>query len=814
MDGESSSGGTGHAPGGGAGVLRAVPRDAALQRVAQLARARWRHVAAHAAAYLVLAVNLLAASAAFLYVRGAVAAQQAARFEERAKDAVDAIRDRMDAYVAALRGARGLFAGGREPDRPAFAAFVASLELGRAYAGVQGLGWTVRIRGPVAALEREVRAQGIPDFRVWPRGTREPETTIVYLEPLDWRNARALGFDMASESVRRAAMERARDTGSPACSGRVELVQEHGVDRQPGFLVYLAVYAGEPATAEARRAQLRGFVYAPFRAADLLRAALAQAPIDSMALDVMDGEAGDARDLLYRSRLPPPRASLERVARLEVAGHPWTLRFSALPGFAARWEAWLPRIVLLGGLAIALALFRVTLREACSREAAESSARRASFLAEAGEVLASSLDYRATVAEVARIAARSEADYCAVLLLDPDGPLRLVGHRGGEEARRAGELIAGVGLEPEGRWSAAALLTAGAPFVAHDLPPAALVRLARSPEQASLAARVRLASVLSVPLRARGEAVGAITFASSDPERRFGEADLALLEDLARLVVAAVDTARLYARAQEAVRVRDEFLSIASHELRTPLTSLGLQADTLLLSAPRVAPEVVARRAGIIRRNVDRLTRLVSALLDMSRLVDGELSLDLEEVDLADVARDVAARLQDQATSAGCELRLDLEPARGRWDRLRLDQVVTNLLGNAVKYGAGAPVTVATRASGGRARLEVSDQGIGIPLDAQERIFRRFERAVSERNYGGFGLGLWIVRRIVDALAGEVRVVSAPGRGATFTVELPCEARAPAEPPSGAAGGATPRVRADADQMRESVARGERGAAR
>jgi signal transduction histidine kinase len=275
-------------------------------------------------------------------------------------------------------------------------------------------------------------------------------------------------------------------------------------------------------------------------------------------------------------------------------------------------------------------------------------------------------------------------------------------------------------------------------------------------------------------MRARGESVGAITFATVG-QRRLSNADLALAEDLARLVVAAVDNARLYARAQEAVRLRDEFLSIASHELKTPLTSLGLQADSLDMSAGRAAPEVVQRKAGVIRRNVDRLTRLVSTLLDISRIGEGELALEIEDVDLGDLVREVAARFEEEAAHAGCELRVDAVAVRGRWDRFRLDQVVTNLVGNAVKYGPGKPVTVVLRQVEGSARIDVTDHGIGIPREAQERIFGRFERAVSDRNYGGFGLGLWIARRVVEALGGEVSVESEPGHGATFTIVLPVD---------------------------------------
>jgi signal transduction histidine kinase len=180
----------------------------------------------------------------------------------------------------------------------------------------------------------------------------------------------------------------------------------------------------------------------------------------------------------------------------------------------------------------------------------------------------------------------------------------------------------------------------------------------------------------------------------------------------------------------------------------------------------------VAARTDLIRRSADRLTRLVTSLLDISRIGAGRLDLEREETDLSEVTREVAERFQEEARRARCELRVDTTPAVGFWDRLRLDQVVTNLLANALKYGAGAPIDVRVTAQDGRALLTVRDHGIGISEEDQRRIFQRFERAVSQRNYGGFGLGLWIVRQIVEAQGGAVRVESEPGHGSTFTVEL------------------------------------------
>lgn len=226
-----------------------------------------------------------------------------------------------------------------------------------------------------------------------------------------------------------------------------------------------------------------------------------------------------------------------------------------------------------------------------------------------------------------------------------------------------------------------------------------------------------------------------------------------------------------------AIRRRDEFLSIVSHELKTPLTPLALHLEGLARLAargPTVASETALSRLTTAQRQLERLGELVDRLLDVSRIAAGGPTIEPSEVDLAAVARSVAARLEAEAQASSSSVTVVADaPVVGRWDPGQLDQLVWNLVHNAVKYGRGRPVTVRVEAAGERARLVVQDEGIGVALEDQGRIFERFERAVSERHYGGLGLGLWIVKHVVAAHGGTIHLESAPGRGARFTVELP-----------------------------------------
>lgn len=260
--------------------------------------------------------------------------------------------------------------------------------------------------------------------------------------------------------------------------------------------------------------------------------------------------------------------------------------------------------------------------------------------------------------------------------------------------------------------------------------------------------------------------------AEIDAAREFRSAILAVI------VRRAAELKRLNAELKEAVRARDDFLSIASHELKTPLSTLQLQFHMLLgagLDVATLPADRLRAKLDISDRQVKRLTELVDSLLDVTRIRSGKLDLRLEDaVDLGAVVRNVLERMRSEQGRTGARLESRVaEGVTGRWDAQRLDQVVTNLVSNAFKYGAGKPITVLVTSDATWARLVVRDEGIGLTPADQARLFHRFERAVSERDYAGLGLGLWITKQIVTRLGGEIVVDSAPDRGTAFTILLP-----------------------------------------
>ena len=227
------------------------------------------------------------------------------------------------------------------------------------------------------------------------------------------------------------------------------------------------------------------------------------------------------------------------------------------------------------------------------------------------------------------------------------------------------------------------------------------------------------------------------------------------------------------AKAEEAIRLRDEFLSLAAHELKTPLTVLQLQLDTL----HNRMDESGMRTAAKLQRasqSSERLANLVESLLDVSRIATGRFELDVKEFDIVECVENVVDGLRPSAEKARCDLTVDTrESVVGAWDRLRLEQALTNLLANAIKYGAGKPIAVLVRRHGSDVMLQVRDHGPGVPETELERLFRRFERAHSIRNFGGLGLGLYFIQAIVDAHGGSVTAQNMPDGGARFQITLP-----------------------------------------
>lgn len=575
------------------------------------ARRRMRGVGS---SYLVLVVGLLLTTGVSLTFIRSAREKEHLRLQNLAAEIENRVSSRFSRHVTSLLGGAALFAVDARVSMSEFRNFTQRLMRFGGLTGMQAYGFSRRVTpDDLESYEYAVR-RDLPGFRIWPQGERKEYFAIEYLEPQSWRNLRAIGYDMFTNAVRREAMERARDTGEPAATAPVKLVQETDTSVQQGFLIYVPAYRRGrlPNTVEERRENLIGFVYSPYRSKDFLDATLLRSDWERFAVSLYAGASVDPARALYEAPFTGTPA-MTATRTFSVAGRDFTLRMLAWPRVAstARWGGTLVGAML--GLLVTVLLFTLTRFQVAARLAAEQNAER----------------------------------------------LR----------------------------------------------------------------------------QARTEAV-------------------------------------------RNLRTRDAFLSIASHELKTPLTALQLQVDGLHRAFSRdqnVEPERVHRRLESVRRQTRRLTSLVDDLLDVSRLANGRLNLVGQQVDLRSLLSEVVARFETEAQrlSSPIALHFGAGNLEGHWDPTRLDQVLTNLISNALKYGAGHPIEIRAERQEDDVVFEVRDHGIGIAAADQQRIFSRFERAVPDRNFGGFGLGLWICRELVGAMGGSISVASSEGQGATFRVALP-----------------------------------------
>jgi PAS domain S-box-containing protein len=411
-------------------------------------------------------------------------------------------------------------------------------------------------------------------------------------------------------------------------------------------------------------------------------------------------------------------------------------------------------------------------REQAARAEAEAGQRRLALLAEASQILASSLDSESTLQEVADLVVPAEADGCVVVLCDFDGSIRRVAAAvspqfAGRLVERAGSVLARDADDPVAR-----VIQTGKPHFAPRLTDSAF------------------AAGLIVPLVSRGAPTGALTWLVGDARAPLTQAQLELAQDLARRCALAIDNARLYHEARVAVTIRDEFLSVAAHELKTPMTSLRGYAQLLYREFDRpegANPERTRRAATTIQVQSDKLARLVSQLLDISRLQSGKLMIEPRDADLTTLVQDVvdAARTQLKRHT----IVADLVPELWAYvDPLRIEQVVTNLVDNAIKYSPdGGLIEISLiRTLEEQVRLVIRDHGVGVPVEHRAHIFDRFYQARADgvlTSMAGMGLGLYISREIVEQHGGTIGAEFPSDGGTRMIVLLAVDPRLPTPAP-------------------------------
>lgn len=686
-------------------------------------------------AWVVLAVSLAITAIAYQIAEGFVTRNAEDRFRFETADIKTAIAKRMQDQEEVLTGGVALFAASNEVDRNEWRAYVESLSIARYYPGLQGFGFARQVAP--ADLDdhiEEVRNEGFPEFSVRPSGPRDIYTSIVFLEPFDWRNRRAFGFDMFSEPTRRAAMERARDTGRAAVSGAVTLVQETKTDIQQGFLMYLPVYRnGTPTeTVSQRREALHGYVYSPFRMTDLMEGILGT---KNKRIDyaIFDG-AEQIENLLYASAEQADidyAPQFERHEALLVGGREWSIKFTADSGYISAAAHSQPIFIAAGGLLIDFLVFIII--GSISRHhdrAATMAIRMTSKLRDQTEKTRAVFD---TMVD-------------GVLTLNEDGTIQSVN----PAATRI------FGYEP------GELLTKNV----NELMPNAWDRWLS--DRQSGAENSGINDVRSSGDEVLGVRKNGTTFPVDLAVSRMKPNGRTMFTGLVRDIT----------ERKRIETLKNEFVSVVSHELRTPLTSLVGALQVVETGALGEIPEAAKELLSIANQSGERLTLLVNDILDMQKIEAGQFEFRLVTTEIVGLLQSSIAECEPYAAKYNVTIRLEseFEQAYVDADGGRMVQVMLNLISNAAKFSPeGGEVLVSARLNARQVRIAVSDSGPGIPAELRALVFEKFQQLDSSasRHREGSGLGLSVAQAIVKRHGSEICVGEAASGGAEFSFELP-----------------------------------------
>ncbi len=398
------------------------------------------------------------------------------------------------------------------------------------------------------------------------------------------------------------------------------------------------------------------------------------------------------------------------------------------------------------------------------------------FLAQASKILASSLDYQTTLANIAQLAVPHIADWCSVDMRTADGIQQLaITHVDPEKVQWAKELNQKNPLDPNAPTGVPNVLRTGQPEFYPDISEELLMAAAHNEEELALIRKIGFTSAMIVPLLVQGKAIGAISFVSTESGRHYTQVDLTMAEELASRAALAIENAHLYSQAQEAIKIRDDFISIASHELKTPITSLKMYTQVLQKQVAKMGEEAMGRSLAKMDSQLNKLTALIGDLLNVSKIERGQLEFQEEQFDLNELVKETV----EQAQLSTKKHTIDIEGSitQSVWgDKDRIGQVLTNLLSNAIKYSPQADrVIVRLLSRNDCAVVSIHDFGIGIDKQEQNKIFDRFYRVSDpeEKTYPGLGIGLYLSHEIIQRHGGKLTVTSEKGKGSIFRFTLP-----------------------------------------
>jgi PAS domain S-box-containing protein len=682
-------------------------------------------------------------------------------FQRQAEEISSQIVQRLRDHEQVLLGANALFhVKGDRVTRSDWYRYVSALNLGTYHPGILGVGYSVWVNpAQKEAHTREIRAEGFPGYAIRPDGERPAYTSIIWLEPFNWRNQRAFGYDMYAEPVRRKAMAKARDTGLTTIAARVTLVQETARDPQYGMLMYVPSYrrAVSRATLEERRAALRGFVYSPIRMNDFVHGTLSTLP-PNIDFEIYAGATRSADHLMYDSRLVGERTlpegyrpAFSTVKTADAYGIEWQFTFSTRPAFDDELYQSRPLATLLTGILASILLSALAFLQARSRRQALVIANHMSQQLAAQQRLALHI-------EQAPLAAIEWDDHFRVTAWN-----------------RAAEEIFGYTAEEAIGAQASFILPEEANMeqVVKELFQNTGSQYNRSRNMTRNGKTIECDWYNTKLVDRSGTVIGVASLAQDITERLRAEDQIHETMERLRQVTEAAELAK--SEAEEANRAKSEFLANMSHEIRTPMT-VFMGAIEHLLQLDQPSPHRTLLR--MAEQSAERLRSLIDDILDLSRIEARGMVAEAEPFDL----RPCVASAVELFSLSAREKNLQLEavvasdvPETVVGDPDKLGQVLINLIGNALKFTNEGKIRITVERSNDTLVFAVSDTGIGIADDKQHLLFQSFSQTDSSfhRRYGGSGLGLAISKGLVELMGGEIAVESQVEKGSVFTFTLP-----------------------------------------
>ncbi|QEG41874.1 Phytochrome-like protein cph1 [Roseimaritima ulvae] len=694
-------------------------------------------------AWAILGVSLIVTAIAWYLSHSYIEDRATDRFRFRTAEVRDAVAQRMLEYEQVLRSGVGLFASSDHVSREEWRKFIDNSELQEYYPGIQGIGISEFVsREEKEAYEQAVREEGFPDFAIQPEGDRKRYGVVHYLEPFDWRNQRAFGYDMYSEPTRRSAMDQAIASGRPTISGMVTLVQETETDVQRGFLVYLPIFDRSLPrdTLEQKRAAVQGFVYAPFRANDLMQGIL-QSETSDIDFEIFDGETLTATHLLYDSNGTLHGTSdnaapqFSETFQLNLHGRTWTLYFESKPGFIGPTESATSFLVACVGLLVDVLLFLVI----------GSIGRRHRHAA----MLAESMT-QAFRRQQKQFKAVCDSAHDPIVLIDARGDLIY--------ANPATEKTFGFTAE-ELLGRSYRLLFQSAPINrdVRSLPPGSGVFQS-------------VANTEQICLRRDGDAFQAEVSMSHWSEE--GQPFSALvLRDVSDRKEKEALIRQTVTELERSNRDLDDFANIASHDLRSPLRGIAHLAEWTIEDAGDRLPSTCTEHLQKMQDRIELMDGLLRDLLAYSRA--GKIDDRLVTVDTNELVQQLASLL-DRPAEFGVHIEGDLPS----FETLRtpLETCLRNLMANAIKHHdrSDGTVTISATVDSHFVHFVVADDGPGIAHAYHDRIFKIFHTlAAKDSGDSGSGVGLAIIKKTVESYGGSIGVESDIGQGARFILHWP-----------------------------------------